>query len=83
MQLQLLDRLIIDTRSWKVLEIKTWEANISLFVQEVTKGGKLVGILTQVLWFEDLSQCDELRPYTSVEVEIFDDRVLIERRDAE
>lgn len=80
MKLHLLNPLVLDTRSWKVVEIRTWEATISLFVQERTGTKKLIGIVTDVLPLEDHSQSNELEPYTSVSVEIFEDFVSIEKR---
>ena len=80
MVLRLLDPFVIDTRSWKVVDIKTWEVNFSIFLQQMIGAKKFVGIVTQVLWFEELLQCDELQPYTSVEVEVFEDAISVERR---
>jgi hypothetical protein len=85
MKLHLLGPLVLDTRSWKVVEIQTWEANIWIFVHEKDAENKnrpeqFFGIVTGVLWFEELSQSDELQPHSSVEVEITGDTISIERR---
>ena len=76
------DGLIMDTRAWKTIEIRTWEAYLQVFIQE-SQGMRMIGILVKVLIFDsiDLLELDTLVPHTSVEVEVLDDnKVSIELR---